>query len=362
MTLLPLAANIGSLLGPLVGGFLAPSNSAPSILPIYPYAVPNICVASVQALVAIVAIIFLTDTFPKPHHIDSANSSLVEGVPRFRPSNPAVDGRIDETSPLLQNNNAANTASPPPQKAQQIRIPFWKIWTPNVINTMLAQFIISGHLGTFTSLWTVFLSLPVAPSQDQHPPLRFSGGVGLRPNGVGATMSVFGFVGIILQILVYPALQERWGAIGVWRSALCLFPWVYIATPFCALMASLGSGQELKESASHTAIVVLQWSTLIIIMFLWAAGRTGVVPATSLLINDCTPHPSVRGTIHTMGVMVSNLSRSVFPPMALWVLGYGLKIGVVGLGFWAVAALAVFSILASLNVQEGNNGERFSSS
>jgi hypothetical protein len=345
----------------LVGGFLVPSDTASSIIAGYPYAAPNICVASVQALVAVGAILFLADTYPKPHRTDSSNASPVEGATTFSTSNPAVEGGIDETSPLLQNNNVANAAPPPPQETQEpqeLRIPFWKIWTPNVINTMLAQFIISGHLGTFTSLWTIFLSLPVASPQNQHLPFRFSGGVGLQPSGVGVSMSVFGFAGIVLQILVYPALQERWGAIRVWRGALCLFPLVYIATPFCALVASLGSREELKESTTDTTILVLQWSTLIIIMLLWAAGRTGVVPATSLLINDCTPHPSVRGTIHTMGVMVSNLSRSVFPPMALSVLGYGLTIGVVGLGFWAVAALAVLSILASLNVQEGNNGER----
>jgi hypothetical protein len=43
--------------------------------------------------------------------------------------------------------------------------------------------------------------------------------------------------------------------------------------------------------------------------------------------------------------------------MALAVMGYGLQIGVVGLGFWFVAILALLSIVASIQVREGTNGE-----
>lgn len=178
----------------------------------------------------------------------------------------------------------------------------------------------------------------------------------MQPHSVGIAMSAFGLAGIVLQILVYPSVQERWGTIKVWRGALCVFPIVYIIAPFCALVASLGKGEAVEEGAGLPSQIAL-WPALLFVLVLFAAGRTGVVPATSLLINDCTPHPSVRGTIHTTGVICTNLSKSVFPPMAFAVLGYGLKIGVMGLGFWFVAALAMVSCLASLRVNEGRNGE-----
>ena len=348
LTLLPLCANIGSLLGPLIGGFLASSKaskSSPGITTRYPYAAPNICVAAIQALVGIAAIFFLNDT----HH--QGNPSPPVQKHTITDSIEATAGQeFDETSRLLP--TTAVETIPPVQES----LPFRKMWTPNVISTMLAQFIISGHLGTFASLWAIFLSMPIAALRNQNPPIHFSGGLGMQPHSVGIAMSAFGFAGIVLQILVYPSVQERWGTIKVWRGALGVFPVVYIIAPFCALVASLSRGEEVEEGAGLASPIAL-WAALLFVLVLFAAGRTGVVPATSLLINDCTPHPSVRGTVHTTGVICTNLSKSIFPPMAFAVLGYGLRIGVVGLGFWFVAALAVLSFLASLRVKEGRNGE-----
>lgn len=86
-------------------------------------------------------------------------------------------------------------------------------------------------------------------------------------------------------------------------------------------------------------------------------GRTGVTPATTLLINDCTPHPSVRGTIHTAGTVIGNLSRSIFPIVAFAIFGKGLEIGVVGLGFWCLAVLGGLACVASRWVEQGDNGK-----
>lgn len=353
LTLLPLCANLGSLLGPLIGGFLASAStkSSSETLSKYPYAAPNICVASIQALVALAAALFLSDTLDqgKPLSVGPRDDDITNSVES------AAAQEFDETSRLLASPSTCTETPSPPCKSPT-SLPFFKMWTPNVLSTMLAQFIISGHLGTFSSLWAIFLSMPVAFMRNQHPPVHFSGGLGMKPQGIGIAMSAIGFTGIVLQVLVYPSVQERWGTIKVWRGALCVFPIVYIVAPFCALVASLGRGEQ-DEKVSRSTPSILLWMSLLFVLTLFVAGRTGVVPATSLLINDCTPHPSVRGTIHTAGVIVSNLSRSIFPPMAFAVLGYGSRIGVVGLGFWFVAALAVLSCLASLRVKEGKNGE-----
>jgi hypothetical protein len=93
------------------------------------------------------------------------------------------------------------------------------------------------------------------------------------------------------------------------------------------------------------------------VLFLYVLGRTGVTPATTLLINDCTPHPSVRGTIHTTATVVNNLARSIFPIIAMSIFGQGMRVGVIGLGFWSIAALAILSCITSRWVTEGSNGQ-----
>jgi hypothetical protein len=352
LTLLPLSANTGSLLGPLVGGFLVSADKPTALFARYPYAAPNICVGGVHFIVALLAFFLLNETLdpglreqklpqtPSRHILARCHNNFGEGQ------------QINETSPLLFHDSNAGEPQPPRSRS----LPFRDIWTSNVIRTMFAQFIVSGHLGTFASLWAIFLSLPTQPLSKQHLPFHFSGGLGLQPSSVGIAMSVFGFVGIVLQILVYPNLQERWGAIRVWRGSLCVFPVLYTIAPFCAIVASIGQKNETEVNAEGV-IPALKWAGIIFILVLFAAGRTGVVPATSLLINDCTPHSSARATVHSAGVIVSNLSRAVFPPIALAVLGYGLELGAVGVGFWFIAVLAVLSCLASIRVGEGNNGE-----
>jgi MFS family permease len=235
--------------------------------------------------------------------------------------------------------------APPKRKAS---LPFRRIWTRNVLCTMLAHFIIAGHLGTFTNLLAIFLSTPVGEAKKQHPPFQFSGGLGMQPREVGLAMSTLGVIGVILQLVVYPMLNDRFGTVKVWQGALFVFPVVYALAPFPSLVAS----ENTKDNET-----VLVWIAILPILILFVIGRTGVTPATTLLINDCTPHPSVRGTIHTAGTVIGNLSRSVFPVIAFAIFGKGLDIGVVGLGFWCLSGLAVLACIASRWVMEGSNGK-----
>jgi MFS family permease len=199
-------------------------------------------------------------------------------------------------------------------------------------------------------MWAIFLSAPTAASSSQHPPIHFTGGLGMTPRSVGFAMSLLGAIGVILQAVLYPSLNDKFGTVRIWRASLFIFPFVYLLAPFPALVASAADIHGEAKTA-------LTWVATVGVLFLYIMGRTGTTPATTLLINDCTPHPSVRGTIHTIATVVGNLSRSIFPITAFAILGYGLKIGVVGLGFWCIMFLAMLACVASRWVIEGTNGK-----
>ncbi|MCJ1353099.1 MAG: hypothetical protein MMC33_003084 [Icmadophila ericetorum] len=347
------------LIGPLVGGLLSRKNDEKPLIPSYPYAAPNIVVAAVYAI-AIIGVIFgLEETLESLRHTEGSFmwKKLKALVGRGESNDHAYKAVGSEEpdalhSPIMElshsNPGSPMTPQAPEQpKKKKGRLPFWRIWTFNVCCTMLAHFIIAGHLGTFANLWPIFLSSPVANPSQQHPPFKFNGGLGMQPSDVGYAMSLLGVIGVILQVMIYPMLNDRFGTVSIWRAALYIFPIVYIAAPFPALVASA------LDLAGRT---LLTWIALCLILFLFVIGRTGVTPATTLLINDCTPHPSVRGTIHTAGTVIANLSRSIFPVIAFTVFGKGLEIGVVGLGFWVVAVLALLACVASQWVREGGNG------
>jgi MFS family permease len=350
LLLLPLFANSGMLLGPLVGGLLSSENGN-GVLKAYPYAPPNIFAAAIYTIAAISVFLGLEETLEHfKHHEGSIIQRLWKKLTTRSPTPSHGYTAIDSDEPnspqssvTLINFPESSHTTPKPRA----RLPFRRIWTWNVICTMLAHFIIAGHIATFTNLWAIFLSTPIADSQTQHPPLHFSGGLAMQPREVGFAMSTLGAIGVVLQLVIYPMLNDKFGTIGIWRSALFVFPIAYALAPFPALITSL-------ISISGKSILV--WLSVGFVLLLFVVGRTGVTPATTLLINDCTPHPSVRGTIHTAGTVIGNLSRSVFPVIAFAIFGKGLEVGVVGLGFWCLACLGILACVASRWVEQGSNG------
>ncbi|KAE9368881.1 MFS general substrate transporter [Stipitochalara longipes BDJ] len=352
LLLLPLFANAGMLLGPLIGGLLSSKNGN-GVLKAYPYAPPNIFAAAIYTIAAIGVFLGLGETLEHfKHHEGSIIQRLWKKL-TTRDATPShgytpIDHDSDEPDSPQSSVTLTNFPSPNTPKPKA-RLPFRRIWTWNVLCTMLAHFIIAGHIATFTNLWAIFLSTPISSPSTQHPPFHFSGGLSMKPREVGFAMSTLGAIGVGLQLVIYPMLNDRFGTIRIWRSALFVFPVAYALAPLPALIASLAI-----SSVSVKAIVV--WLSVGFVLLLFVIGRTGVTPATTLLINDCTPHPSVRGTIHTAGTVIGNLSRSLFPVIAFAIFGKGLEIGVVGLGFWCLACLGILACVASRWVEQGENG------
>ncbi|KAK5474398.1 hypothetical protein LTR43_006414 [Exophiala xenobiotica] len=355
LLLLPLFANAGNLLGPLIGGLLS-SNARNGSSQQYPYLAPNLCVAAVYVIAAFGVFFGLNETLESIQHSNETPwHRAIRRVQQVFTKQPvdhhdytAVQEHDNDPAVSLTGTAETSPTIPKPSKRKR-KLPFRRIWTFNVVCTLLSHFVIAGHLGTFSSLWAIFMSTPVGDAESRRPPFRFSGGLGMLPRDVGFAMALLGAIGVVLQLIVYPMLQDRFGTIRIWRCALLVFPVVYFLAPFPSLVASAPS-----QRADGTPVLV--WLATVGVIVLFIAGRTGVTPATTLLINDCTPHPSVRGTIHTAGTVIGNLGRSLFPIGALAIFGQGLRIGVVALGFWCLMALAVLAYVASLWVTEGSNG------
>lgn len=356
-------------LGPILGGFLAPdfhhgiTNKASRG---YPFAVPSMLIAGY--CVTIAALVYL---MPEPQQVGPRNKRNCPTPRRsfttgfiFRALRMRRVHRADptESEPLLHSNSSVNSqprvSSKTPVSNVDVlpadtssKLPFRKMWTANVIRTMLATFLISGHLGTFVSLWPLFLSAPGRPRDERISFLHLSGGLNMDSRQVAVFMSLLGSFGVFLQIVIYPSLNDRFGTIRLWRSALWFFPVAYFIAPFLTVVehtrSSSGGGANQKA---------LLWTSVLFVLLLFTTGRTGVTPATSLLINDCTPHPSVRGTIHTSGTVFGNLGRSIFPAIILPVFGYGLQHGMSGLGFWCLGLVALLTCAISRLVEDGGNG------
>ncbi|KAF2798991.1 MFS general substrate transporter [Melanomma pulvis-pyrius CBS 109.77] len=337
------------LLGPLIGGLLSSNSGSVTSQSGFPYLFPNLLIAGLYLGVAVLVLFYMEETLES---LQGAKTQFTERmVKRLRQqfsSTRTCEGENEDrsTEPLIPsaNNDIPSQFTPllpNPTPTPVRKLPFRRIWTPNVLFTILSHFIIVGHLGTFSNLWAIFLTTPVGPLPQG--PLHFTGGLGMISRNVGFALSLAGGTSMLLQLTLYPILQERFGTLKIWRTALFVFPLVYVVAPYPSLLASSG-----KFKGQTVGV----WLAMNAVLLLFTIGRTGVVPTTTLLINDCTPHPSVRGTIHAAATVLGHLSRSIFPVVALTVFGQGLRLGVVGLGFWCLAVLAVASCVASAWVRE----------
>jgi len=247
--------------------------------------------------------------------------------------------------------SSAATAGRRPRYTQ--RLPFRRIFTRNVTVTLLTHALLALHISTFNSLWFVFLSTPVFdPTKSPPPrlPFIFTGGLGLPPRSVGLAMAVLGALGITLQLGLYPGVAARLGTAVSWRWSLGCFPLAYAAAPFLSLAPSSSPPPHAKDGAAV-------WAALAGVLFVQVLGRTFALPAQTILVNNCTPHPSVLGSLHGLAQSVSSLARTVGPLLGGALYGLGLERGVVGAVWWGLGGVGVVGLLASLLVREGNGHE-----
>lgn len=245
------------------------------------------------------------------------------------------------------------------QPKLKLKLPFRRLWTRNVIWTLTSHFILSMTVGTFNALWFLFLSAPRYDPAHPHPPnlvkpslpFHFTGGLGLPPPKIGAAMAVLGFIGITLQLTLYPPVAGRVGTLRAFQAAVLLFPLVYIVTPYLSVVPS--SGPAPPAAASGPLI----WLSIACVLAVQVLARTFALPAAAILVNNASPHPSVLGTVHGLGQSASSAARTLGPIGAGWVFGRGLEIGVGGLPFWIMAGVAMFEVLVSWMLREGDGHE-----
>jgi hypothetical protein len=255
---------------------------------------------------------------------------------------------------------SAETTTPSRKKAVprwKHKLPFKRIFTYNVVCTLIAHFLLATHLGTYNNLWFVFLSTPVAdpkhpnpPNFKQRLPFIFTGGLGWTPRDVGFAMATLGLIGIAMQLFIYPVINNKLGTVKSCRIFLYCFPIAYILVPFLAIVPSQSPPPEKKDG-------FLVWAALCCVLFIQVTGRTFALPATTILVNNASPHPSVLGTMHGIAQSLSCAGRAVGPTVGGALYGVSLKYGVVGAIWWGLSGIALMNCAASLWVREGDGHE-----
>ncbi|KAI1345311.1 major facilitator superfamily domain-containing protein [Xylaria sp. FL0043] len=378
--ILPMTFNIGVIVGPILGGVLSdPANSYPGLFgnvdffKRFPFATPNIVSAVFLGTALLLCWLMLEETHDSIR--DQRDIGIVLGrrlKTCFRRDNTIAyaplhsrDTSIStvattdyELSPdTPRNSGELGVKRPTTRRRYTRRLPFRRIFTRNVSFTLVSHFFLAFHVGTFNSLWFVFLSTPVynpaepdPPGFQPHLPFRFTGGLGLPPRSVGLAMAILGVIGILMQLFLYPWLSARLGTVRSWRTFLFLFPITYLILPFLSIVPSSTPPPSQKTGPAI-------WAAISGLLFVQVSARTFALPAQTILVNNCTPHPSVLGTVHGLGQSTSSLARTIGPVAGGWLYGLGLSHGLVGGVFWGMAGVAVVGVVFSFWVREGDGHE-----
>ncbi|KAF2772418.1 MFS general substrate transporter [Teratosphaeria nubilosa] len=373
--LLPMCFNIGVIVGPLLGGLLA--DPAGSYLDVFgevgwlrrwPYALPNVVMAVFLAGSAAGVVFGLDETLEGLRDRPDRGRRLAKWVVRVifkrgRQQEYAAlpeDERVSEDVEL----GSASATNKKPTATPKRRLPFRRLWTPNLLLTLLAHGLLAMHVGTFSNLWFVYLSTPrYSPNHDSnstplhlpenyhpHPPLTFTGGLALPPPSIGTALAILGVIGITMQLLVYPRVSFKLGTQTSFRLALCLFPVSYTLTPYLSLIPS-------TTASPHPASGPYIWTSISTLLAIQVLARTFALPSTAILVNNACPHPSVLGTVHGIAQSASSATRTLGPVVAGWLYGVGLRRGVVGLAWWCMAFVAILGAVAGRWVREGSGQE-----
>jgi hypothetical protein len=378
--------NIGVIIGPILGGILAdPAGSYPELFGKvqffldFPYATPNLVSACILLPAVLSLWLGLDETLDARRDrrdfgrvIGNRIAAAIRGCFSRNRSDVAytplashessLEVEMSPVTPQSASSSSSTAATPAkrrPRARYTQRLPFRRIFTRNVTMTLIAHSILGFHMGSFNSLWFVFLSTPVfdpnAPpaiegALGRKLPFLFTGGIGLPPKEVGMAMAILGTLGISLQLLLYPPVSTRLGTLRSWRVFLTCFPVTYFLVPYLSLVPSLSSPPHGKDGAAI-------WLALAAVLLCHVVGRTFALPAQTILVNNCTPHPSVLGTVHGVAQSASSLARTVGPMLCGYLYGLGLQGGVIGAVWWGLSGVAVCGALASLLVREGDGHE-----
>ncbi|KAG4411522.1 hypothetical protein IFR04_015345 [Cadophora malorum] len=365
--ILPMSFNVAGILGPIMGGLLA--NSAITLPDVfgpegcfgfswisdYPYALPSVLNAMFLSITTYIVFFGLEETLKERRgkfDIGLHWKSRVFDLIRGKSSSEGYSELLAWDAPETAMEDLQLKESKPKMEATR-RLPFSRIWTRNVIFTLISGAFFDFQLGAFANIWTLFLSTPrflASESQANSLPFSFTGGLGMPAATVGVATSFLGIIGMILQIFLYPPVHARLGTLRSFRYFLLLFPFAYFFAPYLAV---LPSSTAAPDAASGPFI----WAGIIFVLLVQVTARTFTLPASIILLNNCSPHPSVLGTIHGIGQSVSAGFRTVGPVVGGWWYGAGLEAGVIGASWWGVAGMSAAGCVVAMWVYEGSGHE-----
>ena len=159
-------------------------------------------------------------------------------------------------------------------------------------------------------------------------PFKFVGGFGLSSNTVGFILSLQGVYQMFAQMVLFPMVVNRFGALKTFTFTACTYPVLYFLVPYLAL---------LPDSFKMTGLFfVLIWKV---------THQALAYPCNMLLLTGAAPSSLVLGVVNGVAASAASLSRAIGPTLAGIIQSAGLDLGYLGMAWWASGAVALLGAI-----------------
>ncbi|KAF3482205.1 uncharacterized protein GIQ15_04964 [Arthroderma uncinatum] len=361
-SVVPFLRALGSLIGPVIGGWLAdPTNTIPSIFSKgsiwekYPYLLPNLVVVLSIAGSGLLGFFLLEETHPRFQ--DSRNVGLEmsqwlfqktriilgytdtqkyttlspdedSDIPLQRGEDVEMSSVIEPNEPIEEENDLVTESKPPIKSA----------YTLQVILQILAASIIGFHKVSSDVIIPIFLAQSNEPTSGgrKRDFFEFTVGFGMTSPSISNILLSQAVVAVIAQMFIVPKVISHLGPLKVFRWVAFIFPWLYCLTPFTA---------RLDQPLSTIFLLIDLWIKGVLI----SLGYT----ASNILLTNTSPSPLHLATINGANASMGSLARSVGAAVSGSMFHLGLQYHAIGLPFWALTVVAGIGAILSRFLRDG---------
>ncbi|ODV90945.1 hypothetical protein CANCADRAFT_113423 [Tortispora caseinolytica NRRL Y-17796] len=382
-SVMPLMFQFGSVIGPILGGFLAnPSKTMPNtwfgsseFFKKYPWALPNIFVAFLMLFSIIILLLFLDETHvhlkdrPDPfrefgrrisrtflcsNHIfeeleERTESLLEEAIDEFEEE----EEHRNESSPLLFPTPARRFSSRSLRRissagsrfsdeiyfpietnrshvhvAGRSSVPWNEVFNIQVCHQLISYMILCFDTMGFDFLIPLLLSQAQSTNIIHHFPFS-RGGLGMDASTVGKYLSASGLAGMAIMALAFPTLDAVIGSYRLYVLSLWFLPIAYVAPPFLLYL-------NLDQISNWLLSIAVM-----LILFSKVTFSTLAFPENMLLLNRASTLPEFLGTINGVAQVCASISRALVPVLSGSISAYGQKHSLAGLPWYMLTIVSL---------------------
>ncbi|GAC98226.1 major facilitator super [Pseudozyma hubeiensis SY62] len=317
--LLPLTWTVGCLVGPLLGGFLSrPAEKYPGwfggegwvgwggVWERYPFLLPCVVSSAITLGSIGLGVVALEETLPAIVERKKWEKEQKEQRRQRQGGDVVGDDAHQGYGSTNQTHSAPPSSSPPDDAATCEPHPTASIREllviPQIQKVMISYSFLALIAVALDAVFVLFLYEPIS-----------LGGVGFTSSSTGLLLSVNGLGGALVQLFLFPPLQQHYGTLRVYQISMMAFPISVILLPLANGIARLGASSS--ESSDWYTYAV--WTCLLVSTAIKTIGGMAFA-SNMILVNQCSTltRGTALGTLNSLAQMASSVSRTAGPYFA----------------------------------------------